>query len=423
VIFSAPAPPQTGLAAALDALHRRDFTEAGTRFAELACQGQSEAMRYLGLLHLRGLGVEYDPFEAFRWTEEAVRTGSPSAARLTLASLYYLGLGTARNITLAQTLLLDAARTGDPAALRTLGLVYLGLGPAWHKQAHACLASAAADRDVFAVHAIAVMRLIEGHTAAALPILSWAGTRGLIPSLLRLKALQNRIGAKMVRDLAVRAPHQPERPRRLPIRRFTWKVFIPDPVVALEPRISLAIGTNLLHPVECDYLMALAAPHLKPEVTTHPDGKAAWSGKVTAMQFTRRLEDLVLFGLEERIAAFSGTVWDGHIPLAIERHSPGPGIARDERTERPGDGPMEPAGPDVKSHHVIARVSLNDGFTGGEVTFPALARTVPATTGLGIVFSSTDSYGNDDPLAAWYEKPVLGGEKWTALFHLHDGQA
>ena len=412
-------PAPTALATALAALNRRDFAEAGSRLEKLARDGQSEAMRYLGLLYLRGLGVEYDPFEAFRWIEAAAQTGS-STARLTLASLYYLGLGTARNTTLAQNLLRDAARTGDPTALRTLGLVYLGLGPRWRKPALACFRSAAADQDVFAVHAIAVMRLIDGEVSSALPSLSWAGIRGLFPSLLRLKALQNRLGKEAIRTMALKAPLDPKRPRRLPIHRFTWEVVAPVAVDAVEPRIALQVGNHLLHPVECDYLIALAAPHLKPQHSANQRDPDHMPPAPATMTFTRRLEDLVLCRLEERIATFAGKPWNNQTSLACERHFPGASRIPDEPARAQGRFRPDSAGQGAQSPQVIARVSLNDAFSGGEISFPALDRTVAATTGQGIVFSCADLSLDPNPLALWHEEPVRSGEKWIAIVHFHD---
>lgn len=382
----------------------------------LARAGEPEGMRYLGLLHLRGLGVEEDPVTAFQWTEAAVRAGASGAARFTLAGLYYLGLGTARNPTCAQTHLLDAARSGNPAALRTLGLVYLAFGPSWNRKARACLACAAQAQDLFALHAIAVLHLLEGDPARALPLLSKAGTRGLMPSLLRLKALQRELGIPKVRELAIRAPQLPKRPWRLPIRHFDWDTAVPGVVTTLEPRIGLTQRAGLLHPVECDYLMALAAPHLRAPGTTGPESTSP-APSHTRMQFTRHSEDLLLCRLEERIAAFAQGVWNERTALTIERQLPENGGGDPAPRVHPREA--QPRARETETSEVVIVIQLHDAFTGGEMCFPVIRQSVPPGAGNAIAFCPMDPAGQPNPLATCEETQVTSGEKWMALAHLN----
>ncbi len=411
-----PPPQNPELGTALQALKNRDFRQAYHRLNELAQKGQTEAMGYLGLLYLRGLGIAYDPSQAFHWTERAAREGR-GPDLLALSNLVYLGLGTPRDPPRAKALLLDAARTGNPAALRTLGLVYLGLGPDWHDAAVACVEAAATLRDVFAIHALGIMRLELGQMESALPILSWAGTQGLFPSLLRLKNLQNSLGVSVVRNLAILPPQYPNRPHTRTILPFDWRTRSAGSVIERDERIGLRIGSNLLHPVECDYLIALAVPHLRPAETREPKTGRIIQNPVrtsSAMNFPPNLEDLVLVRLEERIATFAGQGLERAEALAVLRYRPGEEYrphfdAFDSDTQR-----KDPECIRLGQRTETALTYLNDTFAGGATDFPALSQTIESHTGQSVVFRNLDASGNRDPLALHAGLPVESGEKWLA---------
>ncbi len=404
------------LDAALGALRSRDYPLARERFHDLATRGDGQAMAYLGLIHLRALGTPYDPDQAFEWTERAARTGLASA-ELTLAHLSYLGIGPPRNPGQAARLLLASARTGHAPALRTLGLVYLGLGAGWRGLGERCLEAASAQRDLFAVHAIASLRLIRGEPARALPLLAWAGTQGFYPSLLHLKRLQQTMGTEAVRRLAIADPDYPGRPQALDLPEFPWDPAPSPQGRLLDPRIGLRIQERLLDAVECDYLIALAAPALRPSETREPG-----SGRIvknplcasSAMNFPPNLEDLVVFRLEERIATWCGTALDAAEPLAVLRYRPGEEYrphfdAFDDKILA-----ADPEGIRLGQRTATVLTDLNGDFTGGETAFPALGTQVRPETGQALVFGNVDGKGARNPLALHAECPVLNGEKWLA---------
>ena len=405
-----------GLDAGLRALRDRNFPLARERFSALAEKGDGQAMAYLGLIHLRALGTPYDPKQAFEWTERAAGTELASA-QLTLAHLSYLGIGPPRNPRQAARLLLASARSGHAPALRTLGLVYLGLGSDWRAAAERCLEAASAQRDLFSVHAIAVSRLARGETARALPLLAWAGTQGFYPSLLHLKRLQTRLGLEAVRQHAIAEPDYPDLPHVPDLPEFPWEPAPPPPSRMLDSRIQLRIQEKLLESVECDYLIALAAPALRPSETREPG-----SGRIvknplrtsSAMNFPPNLEDLVVLRLEERIAAWCGTTLDVAEPLAVLRYRPGEEYrphfdAFDEKTLA-----SDAEGIRLGQRTVTALTYLNADFADGETSFPALGVTIRPEAGQILAFSNLDSKGIRNPQALHTGHPVQKGEKWLA---------
>ncbi|MHB1544529.1 MAG: 2OG-Fe(II) oxygenase [Gammaproteobacteria bacterium] len=404
------------LEVALRALKNRNFAEAAQHFAHLSRTDHTEAMGYLGILYLRGLGVDYDPVQAFHWTERAAQKGLATAC-LTLAHLSYLGLGTSTDKGKAKTLLLAAARTGHPAALRTLGLVYLGLGRNWRAYARLCFEAASTQRDVFANHALAVMLLGEELPEQAIPLLAWAGTQGLLPSLLRLKGLQNRLGLAAVRELAILPIQSPNRAHQSAIQPFNWEVPSFDDATIRNPRIRLRTYSGLLDPIECDYLIALAAPYLRPAETREPGTGRIVQNPIrtsSAMSMPPNLEDLVLFGLEERIAGCAGYTLDRSEPLAVLRYRPGEEYRPHFDAFDVQAMHQQPEFMRLGQRTETALVNLNDEFTGGETAFPSLGSTIVPIEGQGIVFSNLDPAGDREPLALHAGLPVQSGEKWLA---------
>lgn len=408
--------PSPELGQALDALKNRDFSQAHRRLLEMADRGQTDAMGYLGMLYLHGLGIPYDPTQAYHWTEQAAREGNGTAL-LALANLVYLGLGTLRDPERAKAVLLAAARTGNSAALRTLGLVYLGLGANWHQAAITCFEAAATLRDVFATHALSVIRLGLGQIDLALPILSWAGTQGLFPSLLRLKNLQHQLGISTVRDLAILPPQYPDRPHLRTIIPFEWETRSAGSTTECDTRIALRIGTDLLHPIECDYLIALAAPHLRPAETQEPHTGRIIKNPVrtsSAMNFPPNLEDLILMRLEERIASFAGQHLERAEALAVLRYRPGEEYRPHYDAFDPETCKRDPECIRLGQRTETVLTYLNDGFTGGATDFPTLQQTIESRSGQVVAFRNLDASGNRMPLALHAGLPVQSGEKWLA---------
>ncbi len=89
----------------------------------VARAGDINASYNMGILFLKGYGVQKDPEEALLWFEKAA-TGGVTEAQNLLALLYIRGEYTPRNLPRAEELLAAAANKGDPIAQYNLAVFY-----------------------------------------------------------------------------------------------------------------------------------------------------------------------------------------------------------------------------------------------------------------------------------------------------------
>ncbi|GAB2874398.1 hypothetical protein GCM10027277_49540 [Pseudoduganella ginsengisoli] len=132
------------MAAATEAIKRRDYSTAIKLLQPLADNGQPAAMALLGKLHLYGQGTIKDESIAVRLFKKATEAGSAEGTYL-LAQQIYLGNGLEKDEARAVSLYLRAAQLGNADAKFWYGLsLYRGLGGlqkdppaslAWFRQA------------------------------------------------------------------------------------------------------------------------------------------------------------------------------------------------------------------------------------------------------------------------------------------------
>jgi hypothetical protein len=108
-------------------------------------QGDPEAQRMMGLLHVKGEGVKVDYAEAARWYRLAADQGH-TGAQIALGELYEAGQGVPQDSAQAVKWYRAAAEKGDPAGQYSLAVMYLtGNGTAkddaealkWYRQSAA----------------------------------------------------------------------------------------------------------------------------------------------------------------------------------------------------------------------------------------------------------------------------------------------
>ncbi len=114
-VSAAPAPHQPAFEDAVAAYDAGDFPRAFDIWHGLAEQNDPAAMRNLGHMLRRGLGVPRDLEAAFSYYKRAAELGLPTA-QLNLAEAYETGAGTAPNLTEARHWLNVAAMAGHPLA-------------------------------------------------------------------------------------------------------------------------------------------------------------------------------------------------------------------------------------------------------------------------------------------------------------------
>ena len=107
---------------AVEAAHRGEYGRAGEEFRRLADVGDARGQNGLGVLYLRGTGVEQDIAHAVRWFRLAARQGY-SAAQTNLGLLYQNGWGVPKDDELAYRWYVRAARQGDVEAQTSAALM------------------------------------------------------------------------------------------------------------------------------------------------------------------------------------------------------------------------------------------------------------------------------------------------------------
>lgn len=101
-----------------------DYDTARREWLPLAENGDARSQYQIGLMHLKGQGVEADAASALKWFRLAVDQGyTPSLVNL--AELYYTGRGAAHDHDEAAKLYAKAARQGNAEAQYALGNLYI----------------------------------------------------------------------------------------------------------------------------------------------------------------------------------------------------------------------------------------------------------------------------------------------------------
>ena len=120
------------------AYERGDYQGAIDHWQPLAEQGDKKAQYNIGMLYVRGQGVERDESKAAHWLQEAARQGDPEA-QYNLGLIYAEGRGLTQNYVQAAYWWHEAAKQGEVLAQYNLGVMYAegrGLGQDYTQAAH-----------------------------------------------------------------------------------------------------------------------------------------------------------------------------------------------------------------------------------------------------------------------------------------------
>lgn len=101
----------------------KEYPHYSTELVRKATNSDAEAQCDLGNAYMRGLGVEKNEKEAFRWMQKSAEQGNADA-QLFLGEFYYYGLGVAQNFTEAVKWYNKAAVQGNAQAQNILGGCY-----------------------------------------------------------------------------------------------------------------------------------------------------------------------------------------------------------------------------------------------------------------------------------------------------------
>lgn len=184
----------------------------------------------------------------------------------------------------------------------------------------------------------------------------------------------------------------------------------PDSLPVAEPLSSDGLIRRVrgcLSADECVHVGASIADLLRPATVADPrTGRnipnPIRTSDAAVLPPTR--EDLVLRAINLRIAAISGTRVDQGEALTVLRYQPG------QQFRLHSD-----ALPQTRNQRVrTVLIYLNDGYEGGETTFPDHGLTIAPRTGDAIVFDNTDAQGRPNIAMRHTGEPVRRGVKWLA---------
>lgn len=280
-------------------------------------------------------------------------------------------------------------------------------------EAVALVRQAAEAGDPEALFALANWRLygmfVPREPAAAPPLLARAAEAGhMEAALLHAALLASGTGCtadpKGAAD-ALRVLDDPAARRQVALLDAAAEGERETEILCDDPPVRLV--RSLFSADECDYLIALAAPALRPSVIVDaatgrpkPDPVRTSEG----MNFGPAEEDVAVNALNRRLAAATGTAYECGEPLHVLRYSPGQEYK-----------PHLDALPGVDNQRSwTALVYLNAGYEGGETIFPDIGISARGEPGDALIFRNVDAAGRGDPRTRHAGAPVTGGVKWLA---------
>ena len=399
---------------------------------ELAASGDAAAQYRLAAHHDRS----GEQAEARQWTEKAAAAGHPgalytratqllsakpdemrldeavtmlslgadaggSAALRQLAVLTAFGLGVDRNWTAAVARLAQAARLGHPAAMRELA-VLAAIGGGDRQHTAALLREAALNGDWIAMY----LSLRRGD------VLSVEESKGLAAKMRQAHApLADRLSDSQSGGVTGQA---------VEFREITAAAAGANPNNVRAKAKSINADPDIFHfenaltEEECDYIICASASLLTPSKvvnsqTSHAD-HAQFRTSDGAM-FGLLDIDLTLIAIYARLAHIAGVPFENCELMGILRYTPGQEYLphHDFLPEDAEDySEVKRAGQRIRT----LLISLNDGYEGGETTFPQLNVSLRGAPGDAFLFHNTDDQEKPFPESLHASVPVSSGEKW-----------
>ncbi len=379
--------------------------EADHWLKSAAKSGEPDALYTLATRELQSKGGVP---EAVRLLEAAA--GSAAAARL-LAVLYAEGLGVERDFLRARGIVFEAARRGDPAAMREIaGLLFLR--DVLDADA-AALIAAAAQRDPVA-GAVYVRRAVENRPT----------DEGFVRLILqRLKSMKYPRTDELARGLERRNPDSSRTSATaqedFQTERFWGRIEekVDKPLdgrpnletLSASPYVQVAraaVPSEML-----DYVIAIAAQRLQPSMTFDPTTGAARVDphrKSATATLGPVDQDLAIVELNLRLAQIAGVDSLQGEFLSVLRYVPGDEYKPHFDWIPPTSDDFGRGGQRVRT----ALLYLNDDYEGGETQFLSGGLTFKGAPGDVLVFSNVLPDGAADQSSRHAGLPVKSGVKW-----------
>lgn len=200
-----------------------------------------------------------------------------------------------------------------------------------------------------------------------------------------------------------------------------------DRVVRVTARAAqplLAVLNGVIDADECEQLIALARPRLRPSTLVDPHtGRDVVSGLRSSFgMFFRRAETPLIARLEQRLAELMNLPVAHAEGLQVLHYPPGAGSAPHYDFLVPSN-PANQASIDRSGQRVSTLVTyLNDVSAGGETVFPAVGWAVSPQRGHAVYFEYANAQGQLDHASLHASAAVVQGEKWVATTWMRERQ-
>ncbi|MGB4857854.1 MAG: 2OG-Fe(II) oxygenase, partial [Dokdonella sp.] len=192
--------------------------------------------------------------------------------------------------------------------------------------------------------------------------------------------------------------------------------------VVHRERPRLSTHHDVFSELDCEYVLALAEPALKPSFVYDPrSGQPLRHPNRTSqsMGFPEHDGDLWLRHLQRRLARLAGLPLLNSERLAVLRY----GVGEEYRPHRDylRVGSTDETG-GAGQRLTTAFCYLNDVESGGETDFPELHVRITPQRGVVVLFDNVDAEGRPDPSTLHAGMPVRSGEKWLATSWFRRGR-
>jgi prolyl 4-hydroxylase len=187
-------------------------------------------------------------------------------------------------------------------------------------------------------------------------------------------------------------------------------------VLARGDNPTLALLDGLLSADECEALMALAAPRLRPSTVVDPASghDVVASYRSSFGMFFRPAENDLIARLDRRFSEVMNLPLDNGEGIQILRYETGGGTAPHHDFLAPTNAANE-ASLARSGQRVSTLITyLNDVEAGGETVFPLGGWSIAPHQGHSLYFESCDVRGEIDHQSLHAGNPVTRGEKWIA---------
>jgi prolyl 4-hydroxylase len=187
--------------------------------------------------------------------------------------------------------------------------------------------------------------------------------------------------------------------------------FLP---IRLSDRPSILHVSGFLSEAECQHVIDVGTPHLRPSVVVDPDSGRMIPHPVRTSDYAMfgvHTEDLVISSINRRLAALTGTDYRQGEPLQLLRY----GVGGEYRAH------MDALPNEPNQRILTAIVYLNDGYQGGATEFPRIDLSFTGRRGDALIFSNVLDEDRPDPLSLHVGARVTAGVKKIATRWIRRG--